>query len=69
MMREIRTVDGKVMYVLDRVQDDPLNDVFRCEVTGNPCGTDTHMFDNVCSCAQCEAWVEWMVRLKRDKPT
>jgi len=29
----------------------------RCEITGNPCGTDTWEILTPCKCKQCQAWL------------
>ena len=28
----------------------------RCKVTGNPCGTDTHLIGRSCQCEHCRIW-------------
>ena len=30
----------------------------RCEITGNPCGTDTWVKGTPCHCSQCAAWLD-----------
>jgi len=31
--------------------------VFRCEITGNPCGTDTWEINHPCQCKNCQAYI------------
>jgi hypothetical protein len=42
--------------------------VARCEVTGNPCGTDTWAKGTACSCAACQAWLAHSPTLTVAKP-
>ena len=45
----------------------------RCDWTGNPCGTDTHLVGKPCECYECEEWrkeqEEEAKRLKIDNNT
>lgn len=38
---------------------DPLeNYILRCEITKNPCGTDTWELTTPCPCSQCSIWIK-----------
>ena len=36
-----------------------VNEILRCAVTNNPCGTDTHGPDGPCTCPNCRWWSAW----------
>ena len=40
-----------------------MSDVLRCELSTNPCGTDTWEINSPCKCSNCQAWL----RMKRDE--
>lgn len=33
-------------------------DILRCEITGNPCGSDTWEINHPCQCKNCKKYVE-----------
>ncbi len=36
----------------------PLVSVLRCEITGNPCGTDTWEINYTCPCKNCQQYLK-----------
>ncbi len=54
----VRAIEDQCPGLMQRLGDNPTtNDVPRCEVTRNECGTDTWAEGHSCSCRMCQAYL------------